>query len=216
MLPFRFHSDSLSLSFRVTTSTVNCLGSSNSTWCCCRCSFGITYSANIVLPAPGGPIRNKRETFRILKHTLIGQDNISESIQYKVSEKQALSQELELEESSWQNSLNRANLWFNWVSNRHGDSYWQAVKFTAVTGILCYWTSLVLTDEYCLFCLENITLRVDDWFGGLFQFLLPTHKSQYLGVDFSYNMGFYIFDFLGRLLVGYGIYQFIQAFRKYR
>src|SRR5690606_7819146 len=40
------------------------------------------------------PAKNKRETFRMLKHVLLTQNNISESVYFKVLEKNALKNEL--------------------------------------------------------------------------------------------------------------------------
>jgi hypothetical protein len=52
------------------------------------------------------------------------------------------------------------------------------------------------------------------------QFILPTHSANFLGEDFyasnEISTGFYIIDILGRILVGYGIYQTIQASRKFK
>jgi hypothetical protein len=47
------------------------------------------------------------------------------------------------------------------------------------------------------------------------EFLNPTHKFDYIQED-GLTTRFYLFDFIGRIFVGYGIYQFIQAFRKYK
>lgn len=55
------------------------------------------------------------------------------------------------------------------------------------------------------------------------QSILPTHSFNYLTdgdnedmVKHELEKGYYAIDFLGRIFVGYGIYQTIQAFRKYK
>ena len=55
-----------------------------------------------------------------------------------------------------------------------------------------------------------------DFAGYYFTFLDPTHKIDFLkdkGVTLSGWSS--LVDFLGRIVVGYGIYQFISAFRKH-
>ena len=54
---------------------------------------------------------------------------------------------------------------------------------------------------------ENIKLFIT--------FLLPTHNFDFLNTEINCSL-FYFFDFLGRIFVSYGIYQTIQAFRKYK
>jgi len=162
------------------------------------------------------PIKNKRETFRILKHTLVSQNNISESIKFKVLEKSTLRSELALTPASWQNTFDQLNLWLNWNSNNYGNSYWQAIKFVAVVGLICFYPAALCSDKYSMGIPDCSTLEAG--IGDFFKFLLPTHSVDYLDGD---NLAkayfpFFIFDFIGRVFVGYGIYQFIQAFRKYR
>jgi hypothetical protein len=162
------------------------------------------------------PIKNKRETFRILKHTLVSQNNVSESIKYKVLEKSTLRSELALTPDSWQKTFDQLNLWLNWVSNKYGNSYWQAIKFVAVVGLICFYPSALFSDKYSMGIPDCATIEAG--IGDFFKFLLPTHSVSYLdgdNLDQAY-FPFFIFDFIGRIFVGYGIYQFIQAFRKFR
>jgi len=50
------------------------------------------------------------------------------------------------------------------------------------------------------------------WFIDFFIFLLPTHKITDI---FSKPLWYhYLIDILGRIFVGYGIYQTVAAFRK--
>lgn len=178
------------------------------------------------------PIENKRETYRILKQTLVSQGNISESLFFKVREKETLRVELRkqrfiesdankkwrwVKKSSFYIGicLDRVNLWLNKRSNYYGKSYGRAVVFVVLVGGLFFYLS-------CIFSPSFVPAWHFDWstfclgVSYFFQFLLPTHKFDYMGDVSSDVTAFYIFDFLGRLFVGYGIYQFIQAFRKYR
>lgn len=179
------------------------------------------------------PIKNKRETLRLLKQTLVSQGNISESLDFKALEKETLSQELGVKQyrpkKKGENhykfkklnfllgvKLDRFNLWLNWVSNNHGKSYGRAFLFVIGIGWLFFYLSLLATISY-EFSLNPAEWEFKKGLEYFVQFLLPTHKFGYMSSDgVILTAGFYILDFFGRLLVGYGIYQFIQAFRKYK
>jgi hypothetical protein len=47
-------------------------------------------------------------------------------------------------------------------------------------------------------------------------FLNPAHSINYIDELNPFYGIPYVFDFLGRIAVGYGIYQTVQAFRKFR
>lgn len=163
------------------------------------------------------PLKNKRETFRIFKHTLVSQDNISESINYKVLEKNALIEELRQQPLKLETFLNRTVLFLNRLSNNHGSSYGRAFLFIIFVGGFLFYVSALSSNKYeFVWGLSYSTVILG--LGDFFQFLLPTHDLDYLdGTNLSKaSKWFFAFDFFGRLFVGYGIYQFIQGFRKYR
>lgn len=177
--------------------------------------------------------RNKRETFRILKHNLVSQSNISESIDFKVEEKETLRQELKImqfrqetegEKYYWYKKLSfdigilldRINLFLNRWSNNYGKSFGRALLFVLCIGWFFFYCSLIATDSY-QFSIDPCKWEFQKGLEYFVQFLLPTHKFDYMAADeVILTPSFYVLDFLGRLFVGYGIYQFIQAFRKYR
>lgn len=173
------------------------------------------------------PIKNKRETFRILKQEHISQNNVVQSIEYKKLEKETLRNELRIKlvEENKSRILKKAeylevkldqfNLWLNKYSNNHGSSYGRAFAFIVLVGWSFFFGSVMATSKYVFY--PNFSLAAFlDGLKYFVQFLLPTHKFDYLGVGVEYGTPFYVFDFFGRLFVGYGIYQFIQAFRKFR
>ncbi|MDC6406323.1 MULTISPECIES: hypothetical protein [Maribacter] len=173
------------------------------------------------------PIKNKRETFRILKQEHISQNNVVQSIEYKKLEKETLRNELRIKlvEENKSHVLKKAkylevkldqfNLWLNKCSNNHGSSYGRAFAFIVLVGWPFFFGSVMATSKYDFY--PNFSLAAFlDGLKYFIQFLLPTHKFDYLGDGVEYGTCFYVFDFIGRLLVGYGIYQFIQAFRKFR
>ena len=97
----------------------------------------------------------------------------------------------------------------NGFSNRHGESWGRAFLFTAgVAGLF-----------YLLFLLSIGRLLKStafDWelAGKYFTYLDPTHKIDFIA-HANLNFVSYLTDFLSRIFVGYGIYQFISAFRKH-
>lgn len=178
------------------------------------------------------PNKNKRETFRILKQTLENQKNLVDSIKFRVLEKKSLFKEVLLYFFcgvsfyrykgffrmlyKWLTDLFEIfNLGLNYLSNLYGSSYQRALIFILIVGGLFFNLSITNTSKF------EYTLDPNkwDWNQGIqffTQFLLPTHKFTYLGNEATLSREFYIYDFLGRLFVGYGIYQFIQAFRKFK
>ncbi|MFP9118751.1 pentapeptide repeat-containing protein [Flavobacterium sp. RNTU_13] len=175
------------------------------------------------------PIKNKRETFRILKDILESQKNLSESLKYKAIEKEIYRNELKTFKNNsslnwwgklknWSNNrFERFNLWLNKWSNDHGNSYGRAFFFIIIVGWIFFYCSLLLTDRFYFvgFC------RISEWdfskgFKLYMEYLNPIHKFDYIEEPTKSSAWFYLFDFLGKTFVGYGIYQFIQAFRKYK
>jgi hypothetical protein len=189
------------------------------------------------------PIKNKRETFRILKDVLESQKNLSESLKFKAIEKEILRVELKhLSKPNWfdklrkwmiirlkkyklwlnynrfsktNNRLEIFNLWLNKWSNDYGSSYGRAFVFIMLIGWFIFYLSLLSTKTYFF------SIYYNDWefsngFKFFIEFLNPLHKSDYMGGNVELSTGFYLIDFIGRIIVGYGIYQFIQAFRKYK
>ncbi|BDD13037.1 hypothetical protein FUAX_54690 (plasmid) [Fulvitalea axinellae] len=83
------------------------------------------------------------------------------------------------------------------------------------------------------FSYEATKNSISDAMRPLAQFAIPTHRAKFLKDDIdaiiyegqtlptdadrdkNYNHWFYIIDFLSRIFIGYGIYQFIAAFRKF-
>lgn len=175
------------------------------------------------------PVNNARETYRILKQTLVSQDNVSDSIRFKVLEKRKLFIET-IHKFQYKSVLHFfhprtlvrtvhnifeiINLGLNAISNGFGTSYLLSLIFVAAFGWLFFNLSLGSIDPSLS---QFNPMKADEHILRFFpQFLLPSHKFNYLGLGNDLPMWFYVHDFLGRLFVGYGIYQFIQAFRKYR
>lgn len=160
------------------------------------------------------PIKNKRETFRILKQNHESQNNVVESLPFKRMEKETLTKELSYK-SGFFNFIDKIILKLNSCSNNYGTSITHSFGFILIMGWLFFYLSLIATDSFEYSC------DISEWeftrgLGYFIQFLMPTHKFNYMGDGVLLTTSFYFFDFIGRTFVGYGIYQFIQAFRKFR
>jgi len=170
------------------------------------------------------PINNKRETFRILKDNLESQKNLSESLKFKKIEKEVLRRELSKQSKFMKDSsvlvkinnfLDQVNLGLNKLSNDHGNSYGRAFIFTVVAGWIFFYLSLLVSDQF-YFTFNYNAWNFNDGFILFIEFLNPLHKLDYIDNKMQSNVLFYIVDFFGKMIVGYGIYQFVQAFRKYK
>lgn len=97
----------------------------------------------------------------------------------------------------------------NRLSNFHGESWGWALRFTLVAGAIFYLLFLWAIGRLFQFTAFDWALA-----GQYFQFLDPTHKPDFVKqADLSFWA--YAADFVGRIFVGYGIFQFIAAFRKH-
>ncbi|KYG77163.1 pentapeptide repeat-containing protein [Roseivirga echinicomitans] len=185
------------------------------------------------------PIKNKRETLRLFKEQYEKTSNTVESIPFKVLEKKTLlvEQRINLYRlrkkdikgkkepwfrfliEKWKSIFNIGILRLNWMSNYYGAAYVQGVLFTLLVGALFFYLSLLGTSKY-EFAWNFDPNIVRSEIANYAYFLLPIHRFDYLGQEFCekfelYN-GFYLFDLLGRVFIGYGIYQTAQAFRKFK
>jgi hypothetical protein len=155
------------------------------------------------------PIQNKRETFRIIKHQLLQQNNVIEAEKYDKLEKQTLLEEKDLEAIFEDNVLKTFKILFtdyfvlklNKYSNNHKTSWLYALIFTLVVSFISH--SILSISESNDFCdgLKFIKLLnpID------FSFYSDAHSGK-----------IYTVYFVAKIFIGFGIYQLIQAFRKYR
>ncbi|GAL63604.1 hypothetical protein [Algibacter lectus] len=162
------------------------------------------------------PIENKRETYRILKNQLESQKNYIDSIPFRVMENKTLLKESYIKLVNGNNVTRSISdiivLSLNAISNWFGSSYIIGLLFTVCIAGFFFSLSLNHIGNYVF------SLTFSDWEWQYFvQFLNPTHRFDYMKlVDTNPRQWFFIWDFLGRIFVGYGIYQTITAFRKYK
>lgn len=181
------------------------------------------------------PLKNKQETYRILKKKYEGQSDNIRALDFKYLERTSQSRATTKEIFRTRKFTNEHFLDFiyaklkafvnqiihilNLFSNGYGKSYFLGLVFTFIIGSLFFSLSLLSTSIYKLSDFTHPFFIIEGNVSHFLNFLNPTHKFNYLGKEFAletFYIGFYIWDFVGRIFVGYGIYQTIQAFRKYR
>jgi len=138
-------------------------------------------------------------------------------------EKKALSQltKSRKADAEWKDSTggDRFILWLNRWSNHYRSDFRNGILFTVLGALAFFVLTFLTTQEFwnrlCFSC--DIDGAV---FGYTIKqfivFLNPTHRHDFIS-ELNPFFGIpYVFEFLGRIAVGYGIYQTIQAFRKFR
>ena len=152
------------------------------------------------------PLFNKKETYRIFKNQLDKIGDYTTALDFKKLEMKTYQQFTDLK------SFEKIILWFNKCSNDFDSNWIQGVAFTFGCGILFSYLTLINTDNYVWdICFNNVSF--DEISTNLIKFMSPIHDLHYIE---NQSAVAYLFDFLGRIFVGYGIYQTIQAFRKYK
>lgn len=163
--------------------------------------------------------KNKRETFRIIKNQLLANQNSIDALYFSSLEMKAYADQLrqnifvDKKSKKWIEDFFILKL--NWLSNNHGTSWLYGIIFTISIGFLFFYFGLISTENY-KFSLTYINYKnFEACFKYFVTFLLPTHDINYM-IDEKPSIFFYLWDFIGRIFVSYGIYQTIQAFRKYK
>lgn len=115
------------------------------------------------------------------------------------------------------NYIDSIILWSSKISNNFGINPLKAAIFTLLIAVITFTFSITNTSLFELNCHFSIN-DLKEASKYYWQFILPTHRFDYLekgNEKIIYDSGFYFWDFLGRILVGFGIFQTIAAFRKY-
>ncbi|OIV41703.1 pentapeptide repeat-containing protein [Flavobacterium johnsoniae] len=171
-----------------------------------------------------------RETWRIIKHEFIRQSNKIESLNYHALEMMEYEKELfgvkkELRFSLFRlirdfyqvfqkgNRTNKFVIFINRLSNGFNLLPFRGVVFTLISTLFFY-----LIFIYFVIIENNLELdysakHIGVNFRQALQFLNITDWKYYpfnLKYDWAYGV-----LFLGRIVIGYGIYQTVQAFRKF-
>ena len=147
-----------------------------------------------------------RESFRIMKDYSYKQNNKIEGLKFYEKEMSIYERE---NKKRWDKIL----LWANKISNNFGTNWIAGVKFSLFVGILSYLAVLVAMND---------DIELDTSYRGISNFitslvdvfnLTKWVNLEIIGIRLK---GFpYLLLFIGRIFIGYGYYQTIQAFRKF-
>ncbi|GET44728.1 pentapeptide repeat-containing protein [Capnocytophaga felis] len=152
-----------------------------------------------------------RETYRIIKNSFYKEDNRIEGLEFYKREMAVYEKELK-EKSFWHKD--RIMLLLNKKSNNYGTSWSRGLLFTVIVAFIFYIFILISLHN----SLEWDICNLDAWDNFLKHFLEVINVTRWKDIEpFGVELnGFaYLSLFIGRIFIGYGYYQTIQAFRKY-
>jgi hypothetical protein len=167
------------------------------------------------------PTINKKETFRIIKQHFQNIGDDLEYVKYLKLEKKPIY------EIITQNFVKNHPIQFwnyihhlfdllslslNRISNNHRNSYLLGILFTIFAGLFFFSLSLLSLPDFIIEWEPSNWEEMDLWKEYL-AFMNPTHEIK-LFDDYCPTGWTYFWQTWGRIFVGYGIYQTVQAFRK--
>lgn len=174
----------------------------------------------IIFDAKQITLKGKRETFRIIKHQFENQGNSIDATWYKQLELKAYLKEV------WNNILKidfpfekkrfseLISLFLNLISNRYGTSWLLGIIFTSLISI----TLFIIAFHFSGIGSFNVNGQTTAFF---FDFINPLHNLNYINnyvQDFNQkaeSSWFYVVDFVARISISFGLYQTVQAFRRF-
>lgn len=107
--------------------------------------------------------------------------------------------------------FNLFGFWLNKISNNHSESWRVALRFILIISVVMY--SLYYISIHCHEPLGFT--KTGRFFGDYFGFLDITHRIDFHVPKEQLSPWSKLFDFFGRILIGYGFFQFIAAFRRH-
>ncbi|MAN58339.1 MAG: hypothetical protein CMC08_00710 [Flavobacteriaceae bacterium] len=170
------------------------------------------------------PLVNKIHTFQVLKKAFEDIGNYSDSILMLREEKRALKELVNLKLKEKDSTVNKGDKWIlnlNRISNHYRSDFRNGIWFTLGATFVFGFLTLVFTGAYfdnvCFSDCKFDSNRLMKGIKFFINFLNPARRLNYLDVLNPLFGGIsYVFDFVGRIAVGYGIYQTVQAFRKFK
>ena len=181
-----------------------------------------------------------RETARIIKNEFIKQNNKIESLDFHAREMAEYYRELNPKKcklADWRlikwlkkilakcnkfSSTDRFILYFNKITNNHGLNPFKALFcFTLPIAIISFIIYVITFKNYPIVYDSSANLWNKGTWDAIFtvlshflEFSNPTHKTNFI-TDDIYGWSSFI-DYFSRILIGLGLYQTIQAFRKHK
>lgn len=153
---------------------------------------------------PQNYYKDQYETFLQLRKSLESTGNY-----YEAQKLSAISKESLRKVSGLPNS-DKFILWLNGFSNNHGLSI--KLPLLGLFGFSIFFYILYLKSIDRIFICTPIDFTL---VGQYFTFLDPTHKNDFLIKKEEFTFWTLLFDFVNRVIVGFYIFQFVSAFRKY-
>lgn len=163
--------------------------------------------------------RGNRETNRIIKNQFTKQNNRIEALKFHHKEMSAYLLELIIEAFK---NLSNLKLWkllknigdivilfINFLSNGFGLWWFSGVVFLFVTTTFMFKYYLNNINSNIIIDFSNY-----EYWKYYVQFIIPTHKFDFI-TNAALTDKSYIIDYLNRLISAFGIYQTVQAFRKF-
>ncbi len=149
-----------------------------------------------------------RRTIRIIKRELINSHNQIDYLRFKAYELDIYKHE---KNKNWKDSF---ILFFNEQSNYFGLDWFKGIKFTIFTSFIFYLLYLI-TFTISIQSITFLPNSIEDFFVKYLKFVNPLSFLK-PPIDEAENYFFPVFFLiLGKIFVSYGIYQTIQAFRKF-
>jgi len=154
-----------------------------------------------------------RRTIRIIKQQLQKAENRIDYNRFRSYELSIYHEELKW---TWKNGKDKVILGATWLVTGFDHSWRRALVFTLAAGLLFY-SLFFISENYMLdFSLSNWR----EYASGYFRFLLVTDfynpiSERRTYIDNTNTLGWLIF-ILGKIVIAFGIYEMIQAFRKFK
>lgn len=171
-------------------------------------------------------LKGIRESYRRIKQEFRKNENHIEAGDFHLHEMIIFKEELDIilpEESVYYSKnrfRNKVIVYLNRISNNHKKNWTKGVLFTLLIGLTFYYlfvlAILYYSQKHSCCPIQKITSN--QFFSHYIEFLNPTLWTKYkpFGITTSHFGAFaYTMLLLGKISVGYGTYQTIQAFRKY-
>jgi hypothetical protein len=103
------------------------------------------------------------------------------------------------------------NFKINKWTNNHGESWRKALWFVLISSLIVYSLYFMSINYHKDFSYKGI----GNFIGRFFSFLNFTRREDFMAEKEELNAFSYFFDYLGRVVTGFGIYQLIAAFRRH-
>lgn len=153
-------------------------------------------------------------SYRQLKAAMMNQHDKVSEIYFRSKEMDAYLKWLKFRENKSEWLLLQANK----CSNQHGQSWIKGIKFTLVTSLLFYIIYLFSLKKYPYEFgwqnLDSLFNAISYFIGNYSKFFIITHNFDFMPNSLPRGIS-YLIDTLSRIVISYGIYQTVQAFRKY-